>query len=148
MMRRLRRYAAIALVFAILYLISWAFFAPDYRTEPSSGTANTVAELKEQIPLHELLADLPEIGPFHWEGPYSPYDAKADVSDDYTIRGKAQDPMVLLKWIREEDAKERLDPDKVELIGGFVTTGFGIDVYSDGSYRIGQYRYFGTGYLP
>lgn len=148
-MKRLRRYTAILVVFAILALISWAFFEsqPDPNAIPT-GTANTVAELREQIPFHELLADLPEIGPFHWEGPYSPYDAKADVSDDYTIRGKAKDPMVLLKWINEVEAEERLDPDRVELIGGFLTTGFGIDVYSDGSYRIGQYRFAGDGYLP
>ena len=145
-MRRLRKYATILMVFAGLYFVWWFLDSRQEVPGPKSGTAHTVAELREQIPLHELLDDLPEIGPFHWEGPYTPYDPENEVSDDYKIRGKAEDPMLLLKWIHQEYAKESLNSQEVKLIGGFLTTGFGIDVYSDGSYEIGQYRYLGSGY--
>ncbi|MEZ6048305.1 MAG: hypothetical protein R3C11_22575 [Planctomycetaceae bacterium] len=140
------RYSLVIVLLVILGVFGY-FQIPPSGVNSKSGTAQTVAELREQIPFHEILHDLPEIGPFHWKGPNTPNNPEETISDDYTIWGKASDPVVLLKWIRQEDVKKDLNPEETNPIGGFVTTGFGIEIYSDGSYEIGEYRFFGSGYL-
>ncbi|MEZ6048304.1 MAG: hypothetical protein R3C11_22570 [Planctomycetaceae bacterium] len=101
--------------------------------------------MKRQIPLHGAV-NLPEIGPYHWEGPLNGDQADSDCRDQFIIRGEIKDPA----WIERLRERGTLEGDfkqgNVTELGGSYTTGYGMYYYSDGTFKIVQCRYFGDEY--
>ncbi|MEZ6048309.1 MAG: hypothetical protein R3C11_22595 [Planctomycetaceae bacterium] len=129
---------AVLLIYAAWWKFEWPSSLP-------GGTANTVEELKQQISMPDFLQDLPEVGPFHWEGPGNPHSPEDAVSDTYTIRGQTKDPRVFLKWMHweAEVTDDELNSKEVKLIAQWITTGHSISLYSDGSFLISYFKFFG-----
>ncbi|MEZ6048307.1 MAG: hypothetical protein R3C11_22585 [Planctomycetaceae bacterium] len=141
----MRRVLSITFVLVLLLLIGIWFFMDrnQYPTELTSGTAATVADLRTQIPLHESLKDLPEVGPFHWEGPYN----STVYQNEFHIYGKASDIWMLIRWLdldRHRDPaelKSSIEPEEVTNLAVVSSTEFGISVESDGTFDIGYGNY-------
>ena len=96
-----------------------------------SGTAQTITELKEQIPLDPAFFEFPDVGPFHWR--------QHEINPtSFIITGKASDPDRLLDWVdrdrSERDLVKNVDTDEVTLVTSLFTSETGYEIYSDGSF--------------
>ena len=152
-MYHLRKYISISVIVIAIGTMFWVSFDKElygpnsnFPTEFTTGTANTVAELKKQIPTPFDLRILPEVGPFHWEGPRNPNQPQEEISDSYIIRGTASDPTLLLRWLNwpeEEDLTKHFTAGEIKEVTTFNSTGFVVSIYTDGSFVISYYKYYG-----